>query len=115
MRNEYRVFNEIARKYDILRIRMKISYMAFENCITIQELFLRAIFKTLLDKHKHPSFIPKDIHLENDLFYKRVISGELTMKRLVEEKKDNDKDGKDTTKISEPISPGINVTSLGGN
>lgn len=87
LRNEYRVFSEIARKYDILRIRMKISYMAFEKCITIQELFLRAIFRTLVDKIQHPQYVPDEGHLENDSFYKRVISGELTMKRLVQEKK----------------------------
>ena len=42
-KNEYRIFRQINMKYTIMRIRMKISYMAFEKQVTLMELFLLAI------------------------------------------------------------------------
>jgi len=46
--NEKLVFTQIYKKYCIMKLRAKISFMAFEKGITIIELFLHAIYKTLL-------------------------------------------------------------------
>ena len=34
------------KKYKLMKFRMKISYLAFENTMTIQELWLTTILKT---------------------------------------------------------------------
>ena len=41
--NEYKVFKKVCLKYMIMKIRMKISYMAFEKGMTIIELLLSSI------------------------------------------------------------------------
>jgi len=43
---EYNVFRKICLKYTLMKIRMKISYIAFEKGCTITELFLNAIMKS---------------------------------------------------------------------
>ena len=40
------MFKKIAFKYTLIRIRMKISFMAYEKRLTILELFLIAIKKS---------------------------------------------------------------------
>ena len=42
------MFEKILMKYRLLQIRGKLSFMAFEKCITIQELILRAILRAIL-------------------------------------------------------------------
>jgi hypothetical protein len=38
--NEQKIFEHIGKKYALLKVRAKISFMALERCITIQEIFL---------------------------------------------------------------------------
>lgn len=45
-------FNFALRAYRILRIKMKISYMAWQQKITILELFLKSISKTYVQLHR---------------------------------------------------------------
>lgn len=44
--NEHFIANRVFLKYKIMKIRAKISYMAFEKRMTIAELFLEAILKS---------------------------------------------------------------------
>lgn len=48
-----KLFKQIAFKYKIMKIRAKISYMALKRGITIQELFLHAIYKTYVHYVDH--------------------------------------------------------------
>ena len=40
LRNEHHLFRKVYKKYLILRIRHKISFIAFEKRMTIMELFV---------------------------------------------------------------------------
>ena len=44
--NEHNLFRKIYLKYLIMRIRAKISFMAFEKRMTIVEIIVNAIFKS---------------------------------------------------------------------
>jgi hypothetical protein len=45
--NEYELFNKTCKKYNILRVRNKISFMAFKKGVPVVELFLKTILSTL--------------------------------------------------------------------
>lgn len=67
-------------------IRSKISFMALEKCLTIQELFLHAILKTYL-QHVQMNRIKLDENIVKvDRIFKQIISGEKNMKMVTEEK-----------------------------
>ena len=38
--NEVRLFNKIAQKYNLMRIRQKLSFIAMQKQMTVSELFL---------------------------------------------------------------------------
>ena len=44
--NKNKVMSDIAKRYNIIRIRMKISYMAYIGRETIFERFFKAILKS---------------------------------------------------------------------
>jgi hypothetical protein len=56
-------------KYKVLRIRAKISFMAFEKRCTIKELFLKAILKTYLDLMESGELEPTLSNLKCDRAY----------------------------------------------
>ena len=41
--NEHHLFRKVYKKYLIIRIRQKISFMAFEKRMTVLELFIKSI------------------------------------------------------------------------
>ena len=45
LENEHKVFNKVYFKYLLLKIRAKISFIAFQKRMTISELFVRTILK----------------------------------------------------------------------
>ena len=47
--NKQKIYSQICRKYDMLRVRAKISFMAFDQGKTIEELFVNAIWKTYME------------------------------------------------------------------
>ena len=44
--SEYRLFSKVYFKYLLVKVRQKISYMAYMKRMTILELFLDAIIRT---------------------------------------------------------------------
>jgi hypothetical protein len=46
MRNEHQIFRTVYLKYLIMRVRMKISYTAFEKRMTVHELMMYSIQKS---------------------------------------------------------------------
>ena len=46
--NEHRLFRKVYKKYLIIRIRQKISFMAFEKRMTVFELFIKSILTCYL-------------------------------------------------------------------
>lgn len=46
MENEQAVYKMVYSKYTILKIRLKISFMAFQQSKTVKDLFISAIIKT---------------------------------------------------------------------
>ena len=50
-----KVFNTVLMKYKILIIRNKISFMAFEKRMTVNELFLNTILKCFYELNEEKS------------------------------------------------------------
>ena len=48
---EHKLYKKVYFKYQFIKIRAKISYMAFKQRLTIQELILNAIMKTVNELH----------------------------------------------------------------
>ena len=44
--HQSKLFNQVAFKYNIMKIRAKIGFIALQKGLTIQEVFLHAIYKT---------------------------------------------------------------------
>lgn len=80
--NEAKVFGEISKKYKLLMIRAKISFMALERGMTVQETILHAIW-TVYNEYLWSGVIPIDPKLvEVDLIYRNIISGEKNIKMI---------------------------------
>ena len=46
----------IMKKYKLMKVRMKINFMAFVQMQSVQELFLTTILKTYLRNYKRKGF-----------------------------------------------------------
>ena len=46
IQNEHLLFSKVYRKYVVMKVRAKISFMAWKNSKTISELFVDSILKT---------------------------------------------------------------------
>ena len=80
--NEAKVFGEICKKYKILTIRAKISFMALAKGMTIQETFLLSIWQ-VYNEYLFSGVLPIDPKLvEIDEIYKSIISGEKNIKMI---------------------------------
>jgi len=49
LKNEHRLFSKVYTKYVIMKVRAKISYMAWKKSKTVSELFVDAILKAHQD------------------------------------------------------------------
>jgi hypothetical protein len=76
--NEYMVYKKVCLKFSIMKIRMKISYMAFEKGMTIIELIMRSImisYKGLVHNgiiKEDPEKVKKQNIIFDDLVNNRV-------------------------------------------
>jgi len=57
--NELKIFNRVLKRFKLLRVRAKISFMAFEACLSVKELFFAAIWKTYVTYLKDGLIKPK--------------------------------------------------------
>ena len=55
-----------ALKYKIIRIRAKLSYAAFQQRVTVQELVLKAIIESYKDLVKQKFIIPDENYEESE-------------------------------------------------
>ena len=60
----------------MLRIRAKISFMAFEKGLTIEELFLHAIWTSYMDFFNQGILVPDQAIVDIDHVFKQIITGE---------------------------------------
>ena len=70
-KNEMKLFTKVCQKYTILKVRNKISFIAFQKGYTIQELFLRTILKSY-QKLQAERVIPSNAETEKR--YDKIIS-----------------------------------------
>lgn len=54
--NEQKIFHQVGIKYQVMKVRAKISYMALLRCMTIQEVFLHAIYSAYIQNLDHYGF-----------------------------------------------------------
>jgi hypothetical protein len=59
----------------MLRVRAKISFMAFEKGITIQEIFLHAIWTSYMTFLHEGLVLPERTTVEADELFKQIIMG----------------------------------------
>lgn len=76
-------------------MRSKISYMAFEKCLTIQELWLQAIYKAKLAYMEQRQYKINRQLLEADFTYQAIITGEMTMRSIAQMNRDRMQDRND--------------------
>ena len=74
--NQEYVYEKIHTKYKVLQVRAKISFMAFEKQITIQQLFLKAILKTYHNLVTEGFLKPALSYMKKDTLYSEIIRGE---------------------------------------
>ena len=77
--NEHNIFRKVFVKYNLLRIRAKISFMAFEKRMTITELFSTTIMKCWYELQNEGFYpgqskeeIKRDESLINQIFHKET-------------------------------------------
>ena len=76
------VFKQISYKYKIMRIRAKIGLMALQRGLTIQEIFLHAIYKTFVHYIDHYKFDLNEQYIQADQTYQAIISFEKNLKMI---------------------------------
>lgn len=84
---ERSTFKKVAFKYKIMRIRAKIGLMALQRGLTIQEVFLHAIYKTYVHYIDHYKLDHSD-YVQADETYQAVISFEKNLKMLAAQHRD---------------------------
>ena len=82
---EQTTFRKVAFKYKIMRIRAKIGLMALERGLTIQEIFLHAIYKTFVHYIDYYKFDNSDHYVQADQTYQALISFEKNLKMIAQQ------------------------------
>lgn len=73
-----------------MRVRAKIGFMALLRGLTIQEIFLHAIYKTYVHYIDHYKFDLNDLFVKSDQTYQGIISFETNLKMIAQAHKDKD-------------------------
>ena len=69
------------RRYTILKVRMKISFMALQQSKTVKELFFETIMNTYL-QFSNQNRIKKFNLVDND-FFEQILNGRINLKIIV--------------------------------
>lgn len=78
LKNEQTVFRKVYLKYLIIRVRIKISFIALQKRMTILELFVSTIMKTYLHLMRSghiPALSEEMIQKHNSTFLKLITRG----------------------------------------
>ena len=73
-----------------MRIRAKIGLMALQRGLTIQEMFLHAIYKTFVQFIDYYKFDLNDQHVQADQMYQAIISFEKNLRMVAQQHRDKE-------------------------
>ena len=67
--HQSKLLNQVAFKYKIMKIRAKIGFIALQKGLTIQEVFLHAIYKTYVHFIDDYEIDPNEHFIQADSLY----------------------------------------------
>ena len=77
------ICDHVYKKYNILRIRQKISYTSLQRSMIVKELLLFTIIRSYLIQKNEGDFAEEKVSkLQNDKFFDEIVDNDINPKKL---------------------------------